>query len=56
MYRSRKNAMFSGICGGIGESLGINPNWIRLAVFVTGLFIQFIIIPYILMWIFLPEK
>ena len=30
LYRSNENKVLAGVCGGIGEYLGINPVWIRL--------------------------
>lgn len=56
LYRSRTNRMVSGVCGGLGEYLGLDPTWIRLA------FLAFIlaggagILVYILMLIVVPEN
>lgn len=56
LYRSGKNKIIGGVCGGIGEYLGIDPVVIRLIwlffVFVGG----YGIIAYILAWIIIPEK
>ena len=30
LYRSRKNKMLCGVCGGLGEYLGIDPTVVRL--------------------------
>ena len=30
LYRSRKNRMLCGVCGGIGEYLNIDPTLVRL--------------------------
>jgi phage shock protein C len=30
LYRSRSNAMFSGVCAGIGQYLGIDPTLVRI--------------------------
>ncbi len=53
LYRSYENRMLCGVCGGIGEYLGIDPTLIRLIWAVlacsgTGLLVYFlaaIIIP-----------
>lgn len=37
LYRSRKETMISGLCGGIAEYFDIDPTWIRL-VFVLLIF------------------
>lgn len=31
LRRSRRNRIFLGVCGGLGEFFGINPFWFRLA-------------------------
>ena len=30
LYRSRRNSMIAGVCGGIAEWLGWSPTWVRL--------------------------
>ena len=38
LYRSRKNRILAGVCGGIGEFTGIDPTVIRvLAILILGL-------------------
>lgn len=57
-YRAlrRQNAVFAGVCGGLGAFFGISPNWFRLLFVllalpggVPGLLI------YILAWIIMPR-
>jgi phage shock protein PspC (stress-responsive transcriptional regulator) len=54
MYRDMDNKIIGGVCGGIGEYLGIDPLWIRLlfvAIFFgfgTGLLL------YIILWVIVP--
>ena len=36
-YRSRKNKMLCGVCGGLGEYLGIDPTVVRLLVVLLSL-------------------
>ena len=38
LYRSRKERMLAGVCGGIGEYFGIDPTLVRLVWVVAGLF------------------
>ena len=56
LYRSEKNKMVAGICGGLGEMFNIDPTLVRLAfVFLclaTALFP--ILIAYIMGWIIIP--
>lgn len=47
VYRSRKNSMIAGVCGGIGEYLNVDPTLIRLLWALlgftgTGLIVYFI--------------
>jgi len=30
LYRSRENRIIAGVCGGVGEYFGVDPNIIRL--------------------------
>jgi len=56
LYRSRKDKMIAGVCGGMGEYFGIDSVIVRL-VFVILAFIQGIgIIAYILLWIIVPME
>ncbi|MBP1909389.1 PspC domain-containing protein [Methanolobus bombayensis] len=56
LTRSRTDRMIAGVCGGLGNYLGIDPVIIRLlwaiAIFAygTGLLL------YILAWIIIPEE
>ena len=56
LYRSRKNRMISGICGGLGEYFEVDPNLIRLLwvlfVFAGGAGI----LAYIVAYFILPER
>ena len=36
LYRSRKNRMLCGVCGGIGEYLNIDPTLVRLLAVLLG--------------------
>ena len=57
LFRSRKNRMIAGVCGGIGEYLEIDPTVIRL-IWVLLVFLSFggAILAYIIAWIIVPEK
>ena len=56
LYRSGKNKVLGGVCGGIGEYLGIDPVIIRLlwilAIFGWGVGI----FAYIIAWIIIPRN
>lgn len=57
LLRSRKNRIIAGICGGIGEYLGIDPTVIRLLwVLFTVFSMGSGILAYIIAWIIIPEE
>ena len=56
LYRSRKDKIIAGVCGGIAEYFNIDPVWTRL-IAVLLCFINGIgIILYIIAWILMPEN
>ena len=58
LYRSRRNSMIAGVCGGIAEWLGWSPSWVRLLyILVSILSIAFPgIIVYIILWVVMPKS
>ena len=57
LFRSKKNRMIAGVCGGIGEYFDVDPTLIRLLWALITLFtIGTGIIAYIIAWIIIPEK
>ena len=57
LYRSRRNSMIAGVCGGLAEWLGWSPTWVRLLyILVSILSVAFPgIIVYIILWIVMPK-
>jgi len=58
LYRSRKNKMIAGICGGISEYTNQDPTLIRLLVVLVGVLtgiVPFILI-YIISWFIIPYE
>lgn len=56
LYRSRKNSVIAGVCGGIAEHFDIDPTLVRI-VAVISIFINGIgLIAYIIGWIFIPQN
>jgi len=57
LYRSGKDKLLGGICGGLGEYFKIDPVIIRL-IFVVGLFVSFgtMILAYFILWIVVPRN
>ena len=57
LYRSKKDRMIGGVCGGIGEYLEVDPTAIRVAYALLTLFTAFCgVILYPILWIIMPEK
>lgn len=51
LYRSQKNCVLAGVCGGIAEQFNINPSIVRLIWIFSG--IGFPI--YFVLWLIIPE-
>ena len=56
LYRSKKNRIIAGVCGGIGEYFNIDPTIIRLLWVLFTLLGGSGIIAYIVAWIIIPEQ
>jgi len=56
LYRSKKNRILGGVCGGIAEYLDVDPTIIRLLWIIGSLLWGMGIIAYLLFWIIIPEK
>lgn len=55
LFRSRKDTVIGGVCGGLAEYFGVDPIIIRL-LFLVFLFAGFGLLIYIIAWIFIPVK
>lgn len=54
LYRSRKDRIIAGVCGGLAEHFGIDPTWIRL-LFVLFFFLGgCTLLIYLIMWLIVP--
>ncbi|MFL6245472.1 MAG: PspC domain-containing protein [Thermoanaerobaculia bacterium] len=58
LYRSRRNRMIAGVCGGLAEWLGWSPSWVRLLyILISVLSVAFPgIIVYIILWVVVPKS
>ena len=54
LYRSRKDKIIAGICGGVGQYLNVDPIIIRLIFIILLLTIGSGILIYIIAWILIP--
>ncbi len=56
LYRSRDNRMIAGVCGGLGEYIGVDATIVRL-LFAVGLFLGSLTFwVYLVMMLVIPEE
>jgi phage shock protein PspC (stress-responsive transcriptional regulator) len=55
LYRNRDDSIISGVCGGIGAYLNIDPVWIRISFILFAVFFGIGFFVYVALWIALPE-
>ncbi|OGJ12538.1 PspC domain-containing protein [Candidatus Pacearchaeota archaeon RBG_16_35_8] len=56
LYRSKKNKVIAGVCGGIAEYLEVDPVIIRLIWVVASLAWGAGILAYLIAWLIIPER
>jgi phage shock protein C len=56
LFRSKKNKVIGGVCGGIAEYLDADPVLIRLLWVIASLAWGAGIFAYLIAWIIMPEK
>lgn len=56
LYRSLRSRMLAGVCGGIGEYLGVDPTVIRVAFVLFGFAVGAGLLAYIVLWLIVPEQ
>lgn len=56
-YRSRRHRIFFGVCGGIAERLGWDPNLVRVLYVVLSILSAGFpgILVYLILWLAVPE-
>jgi phage shock protein PspC (stress-responsive transcriptional regulator) len=55
-HRSTTQKMIAGVCGGLGETLNIDPTWVRLFFILLALGNGAGVLLYIILWIIMPEQ
>jgi len=55
LYRSRRNAVIGGVCGGIGEYFDIDPVLVRI-IWLFAIFSGVGVLAYVLCWVLIPQK
>jgi phage shock protein PspC (stress-responsive transcriptional regulator) len=57
MYRSFSDRVLGGVCGGLGETLRLNPWWLRAAFIILSLLSAGLIAAlYLILWWILPQE
>ena len=58
LYRSKKNRMIAGVCGGIGDYFDVDPTLVRLLWVVVAAFTGLVpgVLVYLIAWAIVPEK
>jgi phage shock protein PspC (stress-responsive transcriptional regulator) len=55
LYRSRRNAVIAGVCGGLGEYFDVDPVLVRI-IWLIALFSGIGVILYFLCWLLIPQR
>jgi phage shock protein C len=56
LFRSKKNKVFGGVCGGIGEFINIDPVIIRLIWLVLFFMFGVGLLVYLFSWLIIPSE
>ena len=56
LYRSSRNKLLAGVCGGIGEYFGIDPTIVRIIWLICTLPGGIGIVAYIICWVAMPAR
>ncbi len=58
LYRSKRDRMIAGVCGGLGEYFEVDPNLVRLLFVFLAIFSGLLpmLLFYIIAWIVVPAE
>ena len=56
LYRSKKDRMIAGVCGGLAEYFHVDSTLVRLLFVATVMFGGSGIIAYLILWIVVPQE
>lgn len=54
LYRSRRECIIAGVCGGLAEHFRIDPTWVRFAFILLFFLGGSALLVYLIMWIIVP--
>ncbi|MBN1134623.1 MAG: PspC domain-containing protein [Methanosarcinaceae archaeon] len=55
LYRSKRNRMIGGVCGGVGEYFNVDPTFVRLLWVLFTFAYGSGVLAYIIAWVIIPE-
>ena len=57
LYRSEKDKMIGGVCGGIAEYFTLDPTLVRLGYILLSIFTVFSgVLAYLILWVVVPVR
>ncbi|MGD8605403.1 MAG: PspC domain-containing protein [Anaerolineales bacterium] len=56
LYRSRRNRILGGVCGGIAEYFGLDPTLVRIITVLLMLLPGIGVLTYVILWIVIPAR
>jgi phage shock protein C len=56
LYRSERDRMLAGVCGGVGEFFGIDATLVRVVFVLLAFASGFGVIAYVVMWLIVPTE
>lgn len=56
LYRSRRDAVIAGVCGGLAEYFGVDPSLVRLSVLLTVFLGGAGVVVYLVAWLIVPAN
>ena len=56
LYRSRRDRMIAGVCGGLAIYFNMDPTWVRLIFILFLLLGGSAILIYVIMWMIVPKE
>ncbi len=56
LFRSESNHVLGGVCGGLGEYLGIDPLFIRIFFVLWTILGELSVVVYFILWLVVPRK
>lgn len=57
LYRSKHDAIFGGVCGGLGAYFEVDPTLVRVIWVIASLFSMGLgVLAYLLAWLIIPQE